>query len=71
MNNTIILNHHGLFIYIDIGYPNSYYHVSILLHSNVYRDWREYFIHEDEYFEYLLGDLSHVGEKMFVMYMIE
>ncbi len=38
MNNIIILNHRGLFIYIDIGYPNSYYDVSILRHSNVYKD---------------------------------
>jgi hypothetical protein len=39
MNNIIILNHRGSFIYIDIGYPNSYYDVSILWHSNVYKDW--------------------------------
>jgi hypothetical protein len=38
MNNIIILNHCEFFIYIDIGYPNSYYDVNILRHSNVYKD---------------------------------
>jgi hypothetical protein len=30
MNNMVIMDHHELFIYIDIGYHGSYYDVSIL-----------------------------------------
>jgi hypothetical protein len=33
MNNTIILDHHGLFIYIDTYYPKTYYeHFATLEH---------------------------------------
>jgi hypothetical protein len=57
MNNTIILNHHGLSIYIDIGYLNSYYDLNI---SHM----------EMNILEYLLKDLSYVSEEMFIMSMI-
>jgi hypothetical protein len=30
MNNTIILDHKGLFIFIDFSYPGSYHDVNIL-----------------------------------------
>ncbi len=30
MNNMVIVDHHGLFIYVDQGYPSSYHDVSIL-----------------------------------------
>jgi len=30
MNNMIIVDHHWLFIYLDLEYPRSYYDVSIL-----------------------------------------
>jgi hypothetical protein len=38
MNNIVILDHHGLFIYIDIDYPGSYHDVTILRHSSVYKN---------------------------------
>jgi hypothetical protein len=67
MNNMIIVDNQGLFIYINIGYPRSYYDVTILWHSNLYADWHNLFTHMDEYFEYLLGYPSYMGEKMFIM----
>jgi hypothetical protein len=39
MNKMVILDHHGLFIYIKIGYSSSYHDVSILQHSSVYKNW--------------------------------
>ncbi len=36
MNNTMILDHHGLFIYIDLGYLGSYHDVSIVRHLAIY-----------------------------------
>jgi len=70
MNNIVIVDHHGLFIYIDIGYRGFYHDVTILWHSNVYKNWRQYFMHGDDYFEYLLGDPSYMGEEMFIMQKI-
>ncbi len=31
------------------------------------KKWCQYFVHTNEYFEYLLGDLSYMGKDMFVM----
>jgi len=64
MNNMIIVDNQGLFIYINIGYPRSWHDVTILWHSNLYANWRNHFTYMNEYFEYLLGDLSYMGEKM-------
>ncbi len=38
MNNMIIVDHHGLFIYVDPSYLGSYHDVNILWHSSVYRN---------------------------------
>jgi hypothetical protein len=71
MNNTIILDHTCLFTYINIEYPSSYHYVSILWHFTFYNEWRQYFIHEDNYFEVLLEDFNYTGEEMFIMIRIE
>lgn len=65
--NTIILDHHGLFIYIEISYHGFYHNVSILQHFNFYNNWCQFFTHVDDYFEYLLGDSICMGEEMFIM----
>jgi len=65
--NTIILDHTSLFIYIDIRYFSSYYDVNILKHYTFYKEWHQYFIHEENYFELLLGDPNYMGEGMFIM----
>jgi hypothetical protein len=67
MNNIVILDHHGVFIYIDSNYLGSYHNVSILRHLVIYRKQCQYFIHRDDYFEYLLGDPRYLGEEMFIM----
>ncbi len=60
----------GLVHYINNGYPDSYHHMNILRHSNVYRAWCQYFTHRDDYFKYLLGDLGYMDEEMFIMHKI-
>jgi hypothetical protein len=67
MKNIVVLDHHGLFIYIDLGYGGSYHNVNILRHSTIYQEWRQYFTHWDDYFEYLLGDSRCLGEELFIM----
>jgi len=62
MKNIVVLDHHGLFIYIDLGYGGSYHNVNILQHSTIYQEWRQYFTHWDDYFEYLLGNLRCLGK---------
>jgi hypothetical protein len=67
VNNTVVVDHDGLFIYIDSGFPGSYHDVSILRASSLYQNWRSHFEHRDDYFEYLLGDPGYIGEDMFIM----
>jgi hypothetical protein len=71
MKNTIVFYHHGLFIYIDIGYQGFYHNVIILRHSSVYNNWYQFFTHVDDYFGYLLGNPNYMGEDMFIMHRIE
>ena len=70
LNNTVVMYHFGLFIYIDGGYPGSYHDLDILRQSDLYQNWREYFTHRYDYFEYVLGDPGYVGEEMFIMHRI-
>ena len=69
MNNVVIVDHYGLFIYIDSSYLGSFHDVSCLRASELHRTWREHFAHNntDQYFEYVLGDARYVGTEMFIM----
>ena len=73
MNNVVIVDHHGLFIYVDPGYPGSFHDVSCLRASDMHAAWRDYFTHDDanEYFEYVLGDSGYVGTEMFILRRIQ
>ncbi|KAG9399874.1 hypothetical protein AC1031_011295 [Aphanomyces cochlioides] len=66
-NNTVVVDHNGLFIFEDNGYPGKYHDDNILRQSFLYKNWRNYFTVSDSYFEYLLGDPGYVGEEMFIM----
>ena len=70
MNNVVIVDHHGLFIYIDPGYPGSFHDVSCVRASYMYATWHQYFGHDDanQYFEYELGDSGYVGMEIFIMH---
>ena len=73
MNNVVIVDHHGLFIYIDSTYPGSFHDVSCLRASQLHKTWRDHFVHDDvnQYFEYVLGDSGYVGIEMFIMRQIQ
>ena len=73
MNNVVIVDHHGLFIYIDSSYPSSFHDITCLCASQLHRTWREHFAHndEDQYFKYILGDSGYVGPEMFIMWRIQ
>jgi len=71
MNNMLVLDHHGLFIYLNSGYHDSFHDVNILCELNLYKNWCYFFVHINKYFEYLLGDPSYMGKEMFVMRKIK
>ncbi len=67
MNNTFMIHHCGLLIYLNSEYPSSTHDVTILCEYDLYKNWHECFMHTNDYFEYLLGDLGYMDEEMFVM----
>jgi hypothetical protein len=56
MNNTVIIDHDGLFIHVDPGYPGSFHDVTILKYFNVYDEYHERFTQMDGYHKYFLDD---------------
>ena len=46
-NNVVIIDHHGLFIYVDPGYPGLFYNINCLRASDIYGMWHDYFAHDD------------------------
>jgi hypothetical protein len=65
MNNMIIIDNQGLFIYINVGYPRSYHDVTYCgipifmpIGITILPTWMSTF-------EHLLGYPSYMGEKMF------
>src|SRR6185503_17505073 len=63
--------HQGLFIYIDPGYPGTFHDVNCLRHSDISKNWQNYFTITDEYQEYLLGDPGYMGEDSFIMRRVD
>lgn len=67
INNMIVMSHEDFFIHLDLGSRGSFHDVTILPHFDFYRCWYAYFTHGDSYFEYLLGNLSHIGKNVLIM----
>jgi hypothetical protein len=70
-NNVVIVDHQGLFIYVDPGYPESFHDVNCPRHSKISQEWRRYFTINDDYQEYLLGDPGYMGEVVFIMRRVD
>ena len=67
MNNIVVVDHDGLFIHVDPGYPGSYHDENIFRHSHLYGQWRDFFTQNDCVHKYLFGDPGYSGEDMFIM----
>jgi len=63
MNNTFVIDHCGLFIYLNSEYPSSMHDVTILCEYDLYKNCCECFMHTNDYFKYLLGDLGYMFEE--------
>jgi hypothetical protein len=70
VNNTVVVDHDGLLIYVDPGYPGSFHDVNCLRRSDLYKNWRQFFTYDDRYVEYLPGEPGYIGEEMFIMQRI-
>jgi hypothetical protein len=54
-------------VYLDKGYLDFFHDVNILCKLNLYKNYYQLFLDTKKYFEYLLGHLGYMGEKMFVI----
>jgi hypothetical protein len=68
-NNIVVVDHDGLFIFVDPGHAGSYHDVNCLRNSDLHREWRERFSRPslDEVGQHLLGDPGYVGVEMYVL----
>ena len=67
LNSLVVVDHPGLFIYIEPGFPGAYHDINVLRHSDLNASWREYFTYTNSYFEYLLGDPGYQARETFIM----
>jgi DDE superfamily endonuclease len=72
-NNVVIIDHDGLFIYVDAGFAGSFHDVRCLRASDIYDNCREYFKCDnlDDVQEYLLGDPGYMGAEMFILRRVD
>lgn len=73
MNDVVVFQHHGLFIYLDIGYldigyRDSFHDVNILCTLDLYNNWHSFFYNGDKNVKNLLGDPDYMCECMFMMW---
>ncbi len=62
MDNIVVVDHRGLFIYLNSITMMSPFCVSL----SYIRICIKFFLRGDEYVEYLLGDLGYLSEEMFI-----
>jgi L-rhamnose isomerase len=67
MNIVVVVDHQGSIIYLDFWYIGLYPDVTILRTFELHKNQHYFFVHDDENFEYLLGDSSYLGEKTFIL----
>lgn len=68
LNYFILVDHDGMFIFVDPGYPGSYRDVTILKNSFVQRNLRQLFTNQDHYFEFILEDQGYTGMEKYIMH---
>jgi hypothetical protein len=71
MNFTVVIDHDGLIIFVDPGYPGSFHDVTIPRNSVLHANWRNYLSRTDETIEYVLGDPGSSGSDMFIVMRVE
>jgi hypothetical protein len=69
----VVIDHDGLFSYIDAGIGGSFHDVRCLRGSHIFANWRQYFRNNnlDVVQEYLLGDPGYIGVEMFILRRVD
>jgi DDE superfamily endonuclease len=72
-NNVVIIDHDGLFIYIDAGFAGSFHDFRCLRNSHIHQNWRNCFASDnlDAVQEYLLGDPGYMGVEMYALRRVD
>lgn len=72
-NNLVIIEHDGMFLYVDAGFAGSFHDVRCLRKSHIHDHWREDLVNDDldQVLEYVLGDPGYKGEEMYIISTID
>lgn len=65
MNNTALVDHIGVFMFVEVGYPWSYHDVTIC--KIVKRNWKQLFTNHDDYYQYVQGDQGYTSLEKYIM----
>lgn len=66
INDPFVVDHNDIFINLDPGYSGSFHDVTILKYFELNVNWRCMFFHNDDYFEYILGDPGLQGRQIYI-----
>jgi len=67
INNLVVVDHFGLFIYVEASFSSAYHDINVLQGSDLATNWRDFITQRNDYFEYILGDPGYQGLEAFVM----
>jgi DDE superfamily endonuclease len=72
-NNVVVVDHQGLFIFVDSGFAGSFHDVRCLRNNSLHLHWRDHFRIDDEdrVQEYLLGDPGYMGLEMYILRRVD
>ena len=70
INNLVVVDHLGIFIYMEAGFPGAYHDINVLRRSDSAANWCDVFTHRNEYFGYILGNPGYQGLEAFVMHHV-
>jgi hypothetical protein len=73
-NNVVIVDHDGLFIFVEPSFAGSFHDVRCLRHTEIATRWREFFSNDPDSVdpvEYLMGDPGYQDLDHFILRRID
>ena len=67
INNIVIVDINGFFMYVDSGYAWSFHDVTCVRESRINSNWDAYFTHTNDSFRMLLGNICYVGVNHYIL----
>jgi hypothetical protein len=73
-NNVVVVDNHGLFIFVGPSFAGSFHDVRCLRNTEISIRWRDFFANDPDShvpLQYLLGDPGYVGLEQFILRRVD